>query len=95
MGPSYTQAYQEVEPRVIFEAGGNLLRRQRGGQKVLLEQLWPKLKMIVSVDYRMTRPGCTPITSCRPHSTTRSSAQHPVRTPSELRVVRPRRPAGR
>jgi len=55
--PSYTKAYQEVEPRVIFEAGGNLLRRQRGGQKVLLEHLWPKLKMIVSVDYRMTTTG--------------------------------------
>jgi DMSO reductase family type II enzyme molybdopterin subunit len=55
--PSYTKAYQEVEPRVIFEAGGNLLRRQRGGQKVLLEHLWPKLKMVVSVDYRMTTTG--------------------------------------
>ncbi len=55
--PSYAQAYREVEPRVIFEAGGNMLRRQRGGQKLLLERLWPKLKMIVSVDYRMTTTG--------------------------------------
>jgi DMSO reductase family type II enzyme molybdopterin subunit len=55
--PSYTKTYQEVEPRVIIEAGGNLLRRQRGGQKLLLEHLWPKLKMIVSIDYRMTTTG--------------------------------------
>ncbi len=40
-------------PRVMFEIGGNFLRRMRGGQKLLLENLWPKLKMIVSVDWRM------------------------------------------
>jgi DMSO reductase family type II enzyme molybdopterin subunit len=55
--PSYAKVYQEVEPRVLFEAGGNVLRRQRGGQVMLLEHLWPKLKMIVSVDYRMTTTG--------------------------------------
>jgi len=56
-GPTYAKAYQEVEPRVLFESGGNLLRRQRGGQKLLLEHVWPKLKLIVSVDYRMTTTG--------------------------------------
>ena len=35
----------------------SMLRRQRGGQKLLLEHLWPKLKMIVSVDYRITTTG--------------------------------------
>jgi DMSO reductase family type II enzyme molybdopterin subunit len=55
--PSGTKAYEKVEPRVLFEAGGNILRRQRGGQKLLLEHLWPKLKMIVSVDYRITTTG--------------------------------------
>ena len=54
---SYAKAYQEVEPRFLFESGGNMLRRQRGGQKLLLEHLWPKLKMIVSVDYRITTTG--------------------------------------
>jgi DMSO reductase family type II enzyme molybdopterin subunit len=55
---SYTQCYRDgVQPRVIIEAGGNLLRRQRGGQKVLLEHLWPKLKMFVSIDYRITTTG--------------------------------------
>ncbi|MCK6556049.1 molybdopterin-dependent oxidoreductase [Candidatus Binatia bacterium] len=53
----YAKAYREVEPRVLFESGGNLLRRQRGGQKMLLEHLWPKLKMVVSCDYRMTTTG--------------------------------------
>jgi len=54
---AYTKAYKDIEPRVLFEAGGNLLRRQRGGQVQLLEHVWPKLKMIVSVDYRITTTG--------------------------------------
>jgi DMSO reductase family type II enzyme molybdopterin subunit len=44
-------------PRVLFEIGGNLLRRQRGGQRMLLEHLWPKLRLIVSVDWRMSTTG--------------------------------------
>jgi DMSO reductase family type II enzyme molybdopterin subunit len=56
-GAHCAQAYREVEPRVLFEAGGNMLRRQRGGQKLLLETLWPKLKMIVSVDFRINTTG--------------------------------------
>ncbi|MBI5506066.1 MAG: molybdopterin-dependent oxidoreductase [Deltaproteobacteria bacterium] len=52
-----TATYRDVQPRVLFESGGNMLRRQRGGQKILLEHLWPKLKMIVSVDYRITTTG--------------------------------------
>jgi anaerobic selenocysteine-containing dehydrogenase len=55
--PSYAKAYQNTEPRVLIETGGNMLRRQRGGQVQLLEHLWPKLKMIVSVDYRITTTG--------------------------------------
>jgi DMSO reductase family type II enzyme molybdopterin subunit len=54
---SYSEAYQKIQPRVLFESGGNLLRRQRGGQKLLLENLWPKLKMIVSVDFRINTTG--------------------------------------
>ncbi len=55
--PSYAKAYEKIEPRVLFEAGGNMLRRQRGGQNLLLKTLWPKLKLIVSVDYRITTTG--------------------------------------
>jgi DMSO reductase family type II enzyme molybdopterin subunit len=44
-------------PRVLFEIGGNLLRRQRGGQRMLLRHLWPKLDLIVSVDWRMSSTG--------------------------------------
>jgi DMSO reductase family type II enzyme molybdopterin subunit len=54
---SYSKAYEKVEPRVLYESGGNMLRRQRGGQMLLLKHLWPKLKMVVSVDYRMTTTG--------------------------------------
>ena len=42
-----------IEPRVLFEVGGNMLRRQRGGQNMLLKHLWPKLRMMVTVDWRM------------------------------------------
>jgi len=47
----------DTPPRVLFEIGGNLLRRQRGGQRMLLRNLWPKLRMIVSVDWRMSTTG--------------------------------------
>jgi anaerobic selenocysteine-containing dehydrogenase len=47
----------DTPPRVLIEIGGNVLRRQRGGQRMLLENLWPKLRLIVSVDWRMTTTG--------------------------------------
>jgi DMSO reductase family type II enzyme molybdopterin subunit len=53
----YSKAFQTVEPRVLFEAGGNYLRRNRGGQKHLLKHFWPKLTLVVSVDYRITTTG--------------------------------------
>jgi DMSO reductase family type II enzyme molybdopterin subunit len=48
---------RQAEPRFLIEVGGNLLRRQRGGARMLLEHLWPKLKMIVSVDWRINTTG--------------------------------------
>jgi DMSO reductase family type II enzyme molybdopterin subunit len=47
----------ETRPRVLFEIGGNMLRRQRGGQSQLLRHLWPKLDLVVSFDVRMTTTG--------------------------------------
>lgn len=47
----------ESEPRVLVECGGNMFRRTRGGRTALLETLWPKLKMIVSIDFRMSSTG--------------------------------------
>jgi DMSO reductase family type II enzyme molybdopterin subunit len=44
-------------PRVLMEVGGNLFRRTRGGQSMFLKNLWPQLKLIVSVDIRMTTTG--------------------------------------
>jgi DMSO reductase family type II enzyme molybdopterin subunit len=43
-----------ADPRVLVECGGNILRRTRGGSTQLLEHLWPKLKMIVTIDLRMS-----------------------------------------
>jgi DMSO reductase family type II enzyme molybdopterin subunit len=40
-------------PRIYIECGGDTLRRTRGGQTMLLEHLWPKLKKIVTIDWRM------------------------------------------
>ena len=40
-------------PRIIFEAGGNLLRRVRGYDR-LAERLLPKLDLLVTVDWRMS-----------------------------------------
>jgi DMSO reductase family type II enzyme molybdopterin subunit len=42
-------------PRVLLEVGGNTLRRTRGGKKLLLENLWPKLRKVVCMDYRMSQ----------------------------------------
>jgi DMSO reductase family type II enzyme molybdopterin subunit len=51
------QPAPDKPPRVIFEIGGNLLRRQRGGQRMLLRHLWPKAHLIVTVDWRMSTTG--------------------------------------
>ncbi|GAB4338604.1 MAG: hypothetical protein Kow0010_26970 [Dehalococcoidia bacterium] len=40
--------------RVLIECGGNVIRRTRGGGKMLLEHLWPQLKMVVTLDVRMS-----------------------------------------
>ena len=42
-------------PQVLIECGGNMLRRTRGGKTALLNTLWPKLKMIFTVDFRMSQ----------------------------------------
>ncbi len=44
-------------PHVYFEVGGNALRRTRGGQNLMLPNIWQKLRCIVSVDWRMTTTG--------------------------------------
>lgn len=40
-------------PKVLFSSGGNPLRRVRGGHRIL-EELVPKLDLLVSVDLRMS-----------------------------------------
>jgi DMSO reductase family type II enzyme molybdopterin subunit len=41
-------------PRVYLGVAGSTLRRTRGGFKQLLTELWPKLKLIVSCELRMS-----------------------------------------
>ena len=45
---------QDEVPQVLIECGGNMLRRARGGRKKLMDSLWPKLKTIVTIDFRMS-----------------------------------------
>ncbi|MBI2060963.1 MAG: molybdopterin-dependent oxidoreductase [Nitrospirae bacterium] len=50
----YVRPRQDIPPQVYILCGSNTLRRTRGGPKRLLENLWPKLKMVVAVDVRMS-----------------------------------------
>jgi DMSO reductase family type II enzyme molybdopterin subunit len=45
---------EDKPPRIYIECGGDTLRRTRGGQNMLLKNLWPKLKKIVTIDWRMS-----------------------------------------
>ena len=47
------QFAHEVQPRILFEDGGNLLRRIRGYQKII-EVLLPKLDLLVTLDWHMS-----------------------------------------
>jgi len=53
----YIRPAPDQTPRVLIQPGTNALRRTRGGQRMLLENLWPKLKMVVSIDQRMNTAG--------------------------------------
>lgn len=46
-----------VEPRVLFQSATNIVRRTRGGQRQLLEHLWPKLRLIVAIDWKVPTAG--------------------------------------
>jgi DMSO reductase family type II enzyme molybdopterin subunit len=41
------------DPRCLIECGSNLLRRTRGNN-ILLEHLWPKLKLVLTIDFNMS-----------------------------------------
>ncbi|MBW2273339.1 MAG: molybdopterin-dependent oxidoreductase [Deltaproteobacteria bacterium] len=47
------QIQPRKRPRVFFEVGGNYLRRNRAYPKIL-EELWPKLELVVTMDWRMS-----------------------------------------
>jgi DMSO reductase family type II enzyme molybdopterin subunit len=40
-------------PRIFFEMGGNYLRRNRAYPKIV-EELWPRLDLVVTLDWRMS-----------------------------------------
>jgi anaerobic selenocysteine-containing dehydrogenase len=43
---------ENVEPRVFFIVANNTLRNKPGMRNIYLKKLWPKLKLIVCIDYR-------------------------------------------
>jgi len=45
---------KEHPTRVIIEMGGNVLRRTRGGSKMLLKHLWPQLTCVATLEVRMS-----------------------------------------
>jgi len=47
------QVVAKTRPRVLFEVGGNLLRRVRGYDR-MIEHFLPKLDLLVTVDWRMS-----------------------------------------
>ncbi len=44
-------------PKMLIECGGNMLRRTRGGWTQLGENLWDRLDLIVSIDFRLNFTG--------------------------------------
>lgn len=52
--PKASVASPDKPPRVYFPLFTNVLRTRRGGQKLYLENLWPKLKMVVATEVRMS-----------------------------------------
>jgi DMSO reductase family type II enzyme molybdopterin subunit len=44
----------EHPTRALIEMGGNVLRRTRGGSKMLLEGLWPQLELVLTFEVRMS-----------------------------------------
>jgi anaerobic selenocysteine-containing dehydrogenase len=49
------EADESRPPRVLLEVSGNTLRRTRGGKKAVFENLWPKLRKVVCMDFRMSQ----------------------------------------
>ncbi|NNN22379.1 MAG: molybdopterin-dependent oxidoreductase, partial [Acidimicrobiales bacterium] len=47
----------DAPPHMLIECGGNMLRRTRGGFTQLGENLWEKLDLIVSIDFRLNFTG--------------------------------------
>ncbi len=90
----------ETPPRVLFQAGGNTLRRVRGGGTQLLRNLWPKLEKIVTLDWRMSTTArwsdiVLPVANeyetpafhlCTPHMLTLIHSEQAAKPPGEAKT---------
>ncbi len=69
----------DIEPRVLIEGATNALRRTRGGGRMLLENLWPKLNLVVSIDQRFNSAGLhADIVLPAAHEGERVNVQYPI-----------------
>ena len=55
---------EDRSPKAFIFTGCNPLRRWPAPQ-IAREKFWPKLDLVVSVNFRMSTWGCSPTTSCR------------------------------
>jgi DMSO reductase family type II enzyme molybdopterin subunit len=56
MEKGWVPDWSKVSPRILVQAGGNLLRRTRG-YPVMIDKLLPKLDLLLTVDWRMSTTG--------------------------------------
>jgi len=52
--PALAKVSPDIPPNVLLYINHNPLRRQRGGRKLYVEELFPKAKMIFSIELRMS-----------------------------------------
>jgi DMSO reductase family type II enzyme molybdopterin subunit len=75
----------DIEPRVLIEGATNALRRTRGGARMLLEHLWPKLSMVAVIEQRMSSAALhADIVLPAAHEAERVNLQYPISHSLEL-----------
>jgi anaerobic selenocysteine-containing dehydrogenase len=90
----------DTSPKVLIQAGGNTLRRVRGGGTQLLRNLWPKLDKIITLDWRMNTTArwsdiVLPVANeyetpgfhlCTPHMLTLFHSEQAAKPPAEAKT---------
>ncbi|NNN20495.1 MAG: molybdopterin-dependent oxidoreductase [Acidimicrobiales bacterium] len=81
----YIRPGADKSPKILFQPGTNALRRTRGGRRMLLENLWPKLDLVVSIDQRLNSASLhADIVLPAAYDTERVNLQYPITHSFEL-----------